>query len=300
MLPLIRVTGNAPGAILHRLHFQLVGKRLAVMLEALSLPEDGRSVILSDCVIQGDRAKMQIGIVVSGNPSWGVTRGICVRENSISGVLQGIQLVGSVTSVQLTGNRIWSCREAGIQIEDLALASEHLLLANNTVVGCSCAVRIWENKWDIEHRKGQVEVANNLLADAEHGDMAYYLQQSNQTRPGNGEALFKLWSCHHNRRDGWGSAVSYLIPLAAADRRADLGDLVSQDLRQPDQLRPRKASPLATQGAGTQDGSLPHYIGALPPEDSPAWDWEKTWRARLRRTLPPQPARTRKRKIAPE
>src|SRR5262249_28079866 len=37
-------------------------------------------------------------------------------------------------------------------------------------------------------------------------------------------------------------------------------------------------SPLATEGAGLTDPSLPSYVGALPPEGVESWDWDRTWR----------------------
>jgi hypothetical protein len=45
-------------------------------------------------------------------------------------------------------------------------------------------------------------------------------------------------------------------------------------------LRPANDSPLATEGAGKYDLTLPTYVGALPPEGVVAWDWERTWKAR--------------------
>jgi len=250
------------------------------------MPPDGPPVVLSWCGVQGDSSKDQDGIVVLGNPVKGLTRCLCVRNNRISGVNRGIWVWGSMGAGQVMGNLVWNCRQAAIQIEDLAPASEHLLVANNTAVGCVTAFRVWETRSGREHRKGQVEVANNLWLDARLADVGFYLEQPGRTLPGDSEALLKLWSWHHNHRDGSGTDPGVIVPLAAGDRRVDTSELTSTDTSQPDKLRPRKNSALATQGAGTQDLSLPSYIGALPPEGVEPWDWTRTWYARLRRTVP--------------
>jgi hypothetical protein len=45
--------------------------------------------------------------------------------------------------------------------------------------------------------------------------------------------------------------------------------------------RPIKDKQLAKSGTG---GDLPTYVGALPPEGVQAWDWQKTWNARMRKS----------------
>ncbi len=41
---------------------------------------------------------------------------------------------------------------------------------------------------------------------------------------------------------------------------------------------PDQDSPLAADGAGNEDPSLPRYVGALPPEGTEPWDWDRAWR----------------------
>jgi hypothetical protein len=57
---------------------------------------------------------------------------------------------------------------------------------------------------------------------------------------------------------------------------------VGRDPGAPDFLRPAKDSPLATGGAGKDDPALPSYVGAVPPEGTAEWDWEKTRKALAR------------------
>jgi hypothetical protein len=106
--------------------------------------------------------------------------------------------------------------------------------------------------------------------------------KSQDRSPGDGKTLLKLWRFHHNRRDLAGANPAFLVPAGSNDARLMPNDLLTQDADDPDRIRPGKDSPLATQGAGTKDGSLPAYIGALPREGDPAWDWDRTWRARVR------------------
>jgi hypothetical protein len=52
----------------------------------------------------------------------------------------------------------------------------------------------------------------------------------------------------------------------------------------PDFLRPTKDSSLMIGGVG---GDLPSYAGAVPPAGVEAWDWDKTWKARVSKTKSP-------------
>jgi nitrous oxidase accessory protein NosD len=281
-LPLVQVTGKAQGVALRHLHFQLLNDFIGpVTFDKILVPEDGAPVVLAHCVVEGDSARRQDGIVVTGSPSGGGTRGVCVRDNRVSGTYRGIVIQGSVASVQVTGNLVSDCSQVGCQIEDLAPTSDRVVLANNSIIGNrDCAIRIWDNR-HVERRKGQVEVTNNLLLEARLGDLAYLFKGEGD--PDGGEALFKLWSCHHNWRDCAGQRANWTLPLAPGDRQVTLSDLASSDSRQPEKVRPRKNSPLATQGAGGVDPSLPTYVGALPPEGVEPWDWSRTWNARARR-----------------
>ena len=74
-----------------------------------------------------------------------------------------------------------------------------------------------------------------------------------------------------------------IVPARPDEARFTPGDLLAQDGKALDRIRPGKESPLATQGAGSKDGSLPSYIGWLPRAGDPVWDWDRTWRARLHR-----------------
>src|SRR3989442_11117354 len=65
------------------------------------------------------------------------------------------------------------------------------------------------------------------------------------------------------------------IPLAPADTRRDKIDGLSRDPREPAFLKPAKDSPLATAGMGGD--LLPSWVGAVAPEGTTPWNWQKTW-----------------------
>src|SRR5262249_48292621 len=79
-------------------------------------------------------------------------------------------------------------------------------------------------------------------------------------------------------------AVEELLKAWVPPTRDDLKPGRPEDVERNEEalprfLRPAKDSPLATGGAGRTDPSLPSYVGAVPPEGVPAWDWGRTWLA---------------------
>src|SRR5207248_737138 len=73
--------------------------------------------------------------------------------------------------------------------------------------------------------------------------------------------------------------LAFWIPDCLHDRLQVSIDAGSRTPGTPDFLRPPKDSPRANGGAGVDDGALPAYVGAVPPEGVAPWDWEKTWKA---------------------
>jgi hypothetical protein len=99
---------------------------------------------------------------------------------------------------------------------------------------------------------------------------------------GDGKSLWSVWQSGHNWREGkalsgdavWGKGW---IPPTPSDTRLDHIEGIERNPKHPDFLRPASTSPLATQGAGSDDPHLPRYVGAVPPEGVALWDWEKTF-----------------------
>jgi len=103
---------------------------------------------------------------------------------------------------------------------------------------------------------------------------------------GDAVLLQNLWFFRRNYRDYSGGEPKGKMPMAKEDRPLETTDLESTALDAPDRWRPKKTSPLARDGAGVMDPSLPAYVGALPPEGVAPWDWDRTWRARLFKSSP--------------
>jgi serine/threonine protein kinase/pectin methylesterase-like acyl-CoA thioesterase len=235
----------------------------------------------------------------STGPSFGIVlqnaRGsmadrIEVRNNRISGTYKGMVLVGESTHVQVAGNIVSSCPMLSLQLDNVTADSGPFLIANNTLYESNVVFRLWEDPPYKEHPIGQAELCNNLLFDAGEADMAFTVAGPDGTEPRHQDPqpLLAAWRFHYNWRDLSGANPGGIIPLAPGDHRFERRFLLSRDPTSPDFLRPAPDSPLATGGAGKDDPSLPIYVGAVPPRGTPAWDWDRTWRARILRkvTLP--------------
>src|SRR5262249_36430434 len=215
---------------------------------------------------------------------------------------KGILLMGSITDAQVTGNLVWGCSVAGIQIEDPASGSGRTLIANNTIFDSGPAFRVWDNAPFEKPSPGQVEVRNNLLFGTEKGStMAFVLdpRDGGATRPGDVKSLNESWRFDHNWRDVSGSQSGFTIPLAPGDRAFKDVALLSRLPHRPDFMRPPADSPLAAGGAGREDVSLPVYVGAVPPQGVEPWDWDNTWKARVKK-LQEQRAKPRKEQEKPQ
>jgi hypothetical protein len=278
------VHGNVTGVVLKRLHLRPSNPMFGLCIQNASVAPGQPPLRVEGCVIRPPKSWSNDGIVISGSDSREPTRGILLRDNLLHGCHRGVVLTGLVRDVHTVGNLVVGCRLASLQVENLAPASRGLLFANNTAFNSGMCFRIWDDLPAPEHQAGQVELVNNLFFDAQGQDMTYTeVTRERQPRQGDVKALLKLWKFHHNRRDFSGTAPQFALPAAEADAKLHHADLLAVDVNDPTRTRPKKGSPLATQGAGARCGDLPAYIGALPPEGVEAWDWERTWRARRSR-----------------
>jgi hypothetical protein len=131
-----------------------------------------------------------------------------------------------------------------------------------------------------------VEVVNNLFFKGTHCDMAYVCNpgMGKPQSTGNGKALLALWRFRRNRRDFSGTHAQFTLPSAEEDERLNRSDLAAVSGDDLDRVRPARGSPLTDGGAGARDIDLPAYIGALAPEGVDPWDWDRSWRARAKKT----------------
>jgi hypothetical protein len=294
----VAIEGHAPGCVLRSLDIRSQNLLFSITVSKIRIEPHEDPLVISQCAIDNKGE----GIIVSGPPTitegFKPCRGIVIRQNRVNRVHRGILVQGAVEQIQVTGNLVWRCKQAALQVQDLAPESKQILFANNSAIDTPFAFRNWDNAPFKKLRPGQVELSNNLLLDASGGDMTYILSEPGTTeRPGDKSALIQQWLFCHNWRDFSGSRSDLIIPLAWGDKKFDSIDLKSRDPEHKDFMRPVPKSPLATAGAGCADPSLPVYVGAIPPKGVKTWDWEKTWTDRSRKTAAPT-AKDRDRNLA--
>jgi hypothetical protein len=281
----VRVTNHAPGTVLESLDIEGGRTVNGVNLAPVDMAPHEDPVVVKNCTINvGFDAILVLGSAEAGAQNRPVS-GILIRDNRLSGKARGVLVIGAVARVQVTGNRVWGCELSALQVQNLSAGSGPLLIVNNTAYNSNAGFRLWNNPPQEPPVPAQVEVRNNLLSQFAAGD-ALYVQEHSATRreSGDGAALLRRWRWGHNARDPRGLEDSGRIPLGESDIELDQVDLLSVEPTHPDFLRPPASSPLARGGAGKVDGLLPAYIGALPPAGTEPWDWDRTWRARMRKT----------------
>ena len=136
-----------------------------------------------------------------------------------------------------------------------------------------------------KYEKDQAYLGNNLFHRAVQADMAVVLDPGDGSAnysEGNAGELWKTWKIGNNSRDQSGLLKHLIAVMATGDKKLDPADLISRDEKNPDFLRPKPDSPLASEGAGKDDATLPKYVGAVPPKGVEPWDWEKTWKEKTK------------------
>jgi hypothetical protein len=282
------VSGAAQGTALSRLVLIPKTPMIGIVLQNAVAARGEPPLRVEHCAVRPECAMSNDGVSVIGALEADASGGICIRSSQFTSCGHGVNLLGALRDVQVTGNLLVKCPFTGLQTEDLAPDSRNLLFANNTAFAGSAGFRVWYNSPYKQPQARQVEVANNIFFGATEFDAGYLLNdvKNTQQAPGDCAELLKLWHFHHNRRDFSGSGAAFRLPLSPEDGRFKREELLSVATNELDRVRPAKDSPLATQGAGAIY-DLPSYIGALPPEGVPPWDWDRTWLGRL--TKNPEP-----------
>jgi hypothetical protein len=277
----VRVSGNSPDVAFEALKLRARGPVLGIVLHDVRLSAHQGPVVVRSCTVEGGSD----GILVI-SPT--MSSGISICDNRITGTVRGIQLEGGLARCQVVGNLVWNCGNFGVQMEDLKEGSEQILIANNTVLRCACGLSLWDNEPHKKYTRGQAEISNNLVAEATAGDMQYILGvQGRPVSLGDGASLVGLWRFVRNHRDRSGTSLKAILPLAPRDVALGRLDIASRDPSHADFLRPSDDSLLGTGSAGESEASLPSYVGGVPPKGAgKPWDWDVTWRSRVRKTSP--------------
>lgn len=247
------------------------GGGVGVTIEYADLLDLDEPIIVRNCTFSSLENGLQVlGQQLSSRRPW-PCRAILLRDNQISDCFRGILLSGRVNDVDVVGNRLWSCGKSCIILDDLFPGSGRIRILNNSLKNAGPCVLITDGSGEIR----DLHIANNVLL-AERGlDMLV---------TGKEPKVPSTWRVHDNwrqvRRPSPDSPEAKEWLDSDRDKVIDKLPLVSADPKSAKFLHPEADSPLAGEGAGKHDPTLPAYIGALPPTSVAAWDWEKTWRSR--------------------
>jgi hypothetical protein len=288
----VALTGRCSGVVLDRLEVKADSKERTRGIQFNDVPLAGAQVpvVIQNCTLQG----AEMGVQFWGHPSGkgGVTLAkncghVVIRNNTISGCLVGVSFQGAVLRVHVVGNRLVQSGHGAVGMVDLLPPASDLLIANNTILGGRMALGIWDAANACLERKNMRFHNNLILAPKLGADLAFFDHppgvNEHTDKAGDIAALLKSpnWHLSHNWRElvkPHGPDAPFWIGACANDKLLPKIDVLS---RQPGDvknfLRPPNGSPLATAGVG--DGVLPAYVGAVPPEEVPLWDWDKTWKA---------------------
>jgi hypothetical protein len=277
------VAGKCPGTTLQKLH---IDSGFGIALVGITVRDEEPPVVVQDCKLQ---IRGPQGIRVSYFRSNATvipgSRHVVLRGNLIQGANFGVLIVGQAQRVWVVGNRISGCVSSGIALCNLLPGTEDLLIANNTLWENRCCFTLFDDAKKQLPRNG-VQVKNNLVVRSRSPDFAFLdgIDADNVKGEGDGASLPVIWQFSHNWREGGAPGPREelrraWIPPSSTDVLRERIALLSTDPQDPHFLQPAKDSPLATGGAG---GDLPAYVGAVPPEGVAPWDWDKTWKARVR------------------
>jgi serine/threonine protein kinase len=269
----VSVGQGCPGLILEQLHCRAAKNVGGIIVLNTALEADADPMIIRNCDIDAFD-----GVYLSGFANAPVSR-VLIVDNRIKAEKRGIVLDLATHDVLVGGNVVFDCQQAGIQIENPLPATQRILVANNSLISNSSAVRIWCRGEEGKLEKSQVEFRGNISLKSSFGDLVYQHQvpgaQVGDVK--DSRMLLDIWRFGQNFRDRAGAKTKGTMPLGK-DLELDLDWLISRTATDPDFLRPKLGTPLAKGGAG---GDLPSYVGAVPPEGVQAWDWQKTWKARM-------------------
>jgi hypothetical protein len=290
------VTGVCPGVVLERLDMTANADGECIGVQS-SLPANaGAPLVIQDCNLRGGKA----GIILEGRARDNIDRSIpcgmvVIRRCLFAELGNAINLVGAVHNTQVVGNRFLDTRYGAIDLLDPSPVTANVLIANNTMFLTNTALRIWDDssKGKDFLKSKNIRVVNNLvLAPPLPADFIFQDHPRGSFRgnkPGDMQALLKSpeWCFSHNWREiapprPGTFAADVWIPARPNDRLQVPLEVRSREPGHPNFLRPPKDSPLANGGAGVDDPALPRYVGAVPPEGVPPWDWDKTWKALVR------------------
>jgi hypothetical protein len=260
----VGIVGRCPGVVLDRLDMMSGGRDCVDLVNEAAGTNDA-PIVIRNCTMRGGVHGIMIEGRHKGNDDLVLPCGhVVIRNSTLLGSSNGVALIGAVHNIHVVGNSILDTRNRAIDLVDLVEDAGDLVLANNTILGCECAVAIWD-----DDSKGtgflkckNVRVQNNLVfptifpADMIFNNHRRDAQAYKAIRPCDLNRVLKNpeWRFSHNWREGdWKRGAlepERWIPLSLTDHQLAPNAVISQSPRDPNFLRPPKDSPLAWSGAG--------------------------------------------------
>jgi hypothetical protein len=288
----IGIIGRCPGVVLDSLDMMSGGRDCVDLIEEAAGSNDA-PIVIQNCTMRGGGHGITIEGIDRNDRDRPLRAGhMVIRDNTLLGCDQAVFLQGAVNKVLMVGNRIRDAKHGSFDWEDPLEGAADILVANNTMLRCVTAVRIFD-----DHSKGNgllraknIRIQNNLVFQPYAPTDMVLLNHSR------GEHVLHVippcevkrlldnpeWRFGYNWREvdpvyATAKEPDRFIPLRQTDHRLKPDMVLSRKPNNPNFLRPAKDSPLATGGAGVTDPSLPAYVGAVSPEGAEPWDWQKTW-----------------------
>jgi serine/threonine protein kinase len=266
----VGIGGVSPGVLLDGLEcISNQENTTGITVEEMLVPKDKEPVVIQNCTINCLNMGIQVlGVDLNSRRAVPV-RGLVIRDNKIYGAAIGISLRGAVSDVHVVSNRITNCSGEDIRLADLLEGSRGILVANNTLKDLHNCLEIAEPS----PRVRDVDIRNNLILAEQLPDIRFV---------GENRQALSEWRIENNwrqkvRTPPTNVAAKEWVP-ATKDREFDQIAVLSQDASDPNFLRLPADSPASIGGSGKDDPSLPSYVGAIPPEGVPRWEWDRTWR----------------------
>jgi serine/threonine protein kinase len=287
---LVSVVNLCPGTVLTDLDLEAPGPEGGcVFMVNQPLAPEHAPLVIQNCTLHS-----QVwGIVVVGNVAEQIDQSqpcnrIVIRNNVISGCKHAVALPGACKHIHIVGNKILGCGGPAIVLPDPLPGTSDVLIANNTFYENGGALHIFDDSTnkelkDVVLQCKNMRFQNNLVLQPNKvmGDLLFFVHErgnwKSPNKAGNVPALLEAWQFSHNWRETEPSANKAWIPGPKVTLRKPLDFKFMYPKKGLEFPPPPADSDLAT--GGVNDGVLPAYVGAVPPEGVPPWDWGKTWKA---------------------
>ncbi len=162
---LIMVTGQVPGVTLDDLDLAVSPdvQSTAVSLEKVRLDSGMPMMTVCNCRFHGGNTCLQVWGMPTGST------GIAIRENVFRDTTRCLIVRGEVSRIQIVANRYIGASDCGIQLSHLSDKTGDLLIANNSFVECTAAVRLADDA-----AKGHnIQLRNNLILGTVQPDIFF-------------------------------------------------------------------------------------------------------------------------------